>query len=666
MRLFNWKSIGLIIFSAFASLIAETPVAAQSGYSYVRTITIDHTKVPNTDQSNFPVLISGTYSYLATTGNGGNVTSSSGYDIIFTSDSAGSSVLPFERESYNASTGAVTFWIQIPTVSHTSDTVIYMFYGNSSVTTDQSNKNGVWDSNFKAVYHLPNGTTLSGSDSTSNANNMSINGATATTGEIAGGGAAFNGSNESLGESGFNLGASNVTVSAWVYSTNFDQNAVIVNKEPTNDDWVFFLESGYLKLRGVDTATLATTGLPSNSAWHYLVGTISGTSGKIYVDGVLQTSGTIAATTDTTNTLDIGRYGDDGGGYYFNGSMDEVEVSDSVRSSDWISTAYGNQSSPSTFYSVGSAMSGSGPNIISLSPTAGPVGGSIMISGINFGSTGTVTFNGTAATPTAWSTTSIVVPVPSGATTGNVVVTVGSVASNGVSFTVTSGSGGWTNSYTYRRAITINHTKVPNTNQTDFPVLISGTYSYLATTGNGGDVTNSNGYDIIFTSDSTGSTALPFERESYNASTGAVSFWVQVPTVSDTSDTVIYMFYGNSSVTTDQSNKTGVWSSNYEAVWHLDETSGTVNYDSTSNNINANKNSSTSPSPAAGLFGEVQSFNGSSDYDAVTNTSAIEVGGGNHTVSVWFQANSYASLGDTLFTKEASPSIHTRIIKGTL
>ncbi len=41
-----------------------------------------------------------------------------------------------------------------------------------------------------------------------------------------------------------------------------------------------------------------------------------------------------------------------------------------------------------------------------------------------------------SATPTTWSATSIVVPVPAGATTGNIVVTVGGVASNGVSFTV--------------------------------------------------------------------------------------------------------------------------------------------------------------------------------------------------------------------------------------
>jgi YD repeat-containing protein len=82
------------------------------------------------------------------------------------------------------------------------------------------------------------------------------------------------------------------------------------------------------------------------------------------------------------------------------------------------------------------------PSITSLTPNSGAVGSSIVIAGSNFGSpqgTGTVTFNGTAAAVSTWSSGSITVTVPAGATTGNVVVTApGGVASNGVSFTVTS------------------------------------------------------------------------------------------------------------------------------------------------------------------------------------------------------------------------------------
>jgi hypothetical protein len=80
-----------------------------------------------------------------------------------------------------------------------------------------------------------------------------------------------------------------------------------------------------------------------------------------------------------------------------------------------------------------------GPTITSLSPTAGAVGASVAVTGKNFGSTqgtSTVTFNGTAGTPTSWANAKIVVPVPTGATTGSVVVTVSGVASAGVSFTV--------------------------------------------------------------------------------------------------------------------------------------------------------------------------------------------------------------------------------------
>src|SRR5206468_4647003 len=81
------------------------------------------------------------------------------------------------------------------------------------------------------------------------------------------------------------------------------------------------------------------------------------------------------------------------------------------------------------------------PSITSLNPTSGLVGTSVTITGANFGASqgkSTVTFKGIGAKPTSWSATSIVVPVPTGATTGNVVVTVGGVASNGVSFTVQS------------------------------------------------------------------------------------------------------------------------------------------------------------------------------------------------------------------------------------
>ena len=172
-----------------AQSVTVNPVqCVSSGYSYVRSITIDHTKVPNTDQINFPFLFNTTDPTLATIANGGHITNENAYDVIFTSDPAGQNPLNYELEEYNPVTGQVIAWIHIPTLSHSSDTVLYMFYGNSAISASQQNPTGVWDSNYMGVWHVANnGGQLSLVDSTNNGNNATNNGATSTAGQIDGG-----------------------------------------------------------------------------------------------------------------------------------------------------------------------------------------------------------------------------------------------------------------------------------------------------------------------------------------------------------------------------------------------------------------------------------------------------------------------------------------------
>jgi RHS repeat-associated protein len=81
------------------------------------------------------------------------------------------------------------------------------------------------------------------------------------------------------------------------------------------------------------------------------------------------------------------------------------------------------------------------PSITSLSPTAGPSGTSVTITGNGFGNTkgmSTVTFGGTVASTISWGNKSVVATVPSGLANGalSVVVTVGGSASNSATFTV--------------------------------------------------------------------------------------------------------------------------------------------------------------------------------------------------------------------------------------
>jgi len=146
-------------------------------------------------------------------------------------------------------------------------------------------------------------------------------------------------------------------------------------------------------------------------------------------------------------------------------------------------TSSGLQGSPTVIPVTFCVTGGTGPNISSLSPTSGLVGTSVTITGTNFGTTGTVTFNGTPATPSSYSSTSIKVPVPSGATTGPVMVKVGTISSNPVNFAVTTlpqivataspapNGNGWNNTN-----VTVTFTCVPGSNPIQTcpaPIIVS-------------------------------------------------------------------------------------------------------------------------------------------------------------------------------------------------
>ena len=115
----------------------------------------------------------------------------------------------------------------------------------------------------------------------------------------------------------------------------------------------------------------------------------------------------------------------------------------------------------------------------------------------------------------------------------------------------------------YRRQIVINAGQVSST-QTNFPVLIteanldSAFFNALQ---------DSNGLDIIFT-DASGSSTLAREIVSVSTTAQTLEAYVLVPTITATTNTVIYVYYGNA--TTTQANSSSVWS-NYAAVWHFEE-----------------------------------------------------------------------------------------------
>jgi RHS repeat-associated protein len=714
-----------------------------NGYSYQRAITIDHTQVPNTDQTNFPFLFNTADPTLATTTNGGHVTNPNGYDIIFTSDPAGQNILNYEMEEYDPVHGQVVAWVRIPTLSHTSDTVLYVFYGNSSVTASQQNPTGVWDRNYVGVWHVANsGGQLSLADSTSNGNNATNNGATATAGQIDGGMQTNDSTNATIGTpaSLTNLVQGNATFSAWVNSVSGNGGAIMSKDSDGSAGWSLNLDGNnnvWFEVGGF--SYYLSSSIPTGSnVWSYVTVTLDQSAAQngqatIYING--SPSGTASGVN--------GQTGDDSAetaylanGYFFgplNGSTDEFRVSNIVRSPDWITTEYNNQSSPSVFYSVSTEDVAINPVSVTLYNsqsqqfTATPLSTcySYVTWSLSPNGLGTLTSSGLYTAPSSIITqqkvtiTATVVgdstksgsvnvtlmpPVavnvtPSSATlyngsqpqqftasvinTNNTAVTwtispagVGAINVSGlytapssissrqtVIVTATSqfdttksasstitlippalppspcGSSG----YSYQRAIVIDHTKVPNTDQSNFPFLFNTTDPVFASTANGGHVTNFNGYDIIFTSDPAGKNVLNYEMEEYDPVHGQVVAWVRIPNLSHTTDTILYVFYGNSSIATSQQNRTGVWDSNYMGVWHV--ANGTVLSlaDSTSNGNNATNNGATA---TAGQIDGGMQTNGSTFATIGTPASLANLAHGNATFSAWVNpsVNTYGGI----------------------
>jgi Concanavalin A-like lectin/glucanases superfamily len=349
------------------ALILSARLFAGNGYSYMRSVTIDHTKVPNTDQAAFPVLVTGTYAWLATVANGGHVQSNTGLDIIFTSDSSGVSIVPFERVIYTPASGLVEFWINIASVSHTADTVFYIFYGKAGAS-DQSNKTGTWNSGYVGVWHGGDGTTVGLTDSTSNANNCTNAGgtlATATPGQI-GGAIQYASSGPQYldcGTSATLRPTTALTISHWIQWHVNTLAGTMGNVDNTNGYGFVFRGSFspastiYIQtvVATVETDVFDAFGVPMTAdTWYYSVGTWTAGANnlKLFRNGVANATSSTAATIGASgSSFRIGEQGS--GSNPFTGKLDEVHVSNVVRSPDWITTEYNNQNSPSSFYTLG-------------------------------------------------------------------------------------------------------------------------------------------------------------------------------------------------------------------------------------------------------------------------------------------------------------------------
>lgn len=379
-------------------------MAVTAGYLYKAEIVVDHNKVSGSgDLTDFPILISGTYDGtggepdLRVTGSGGDVTSSSGYDIEFSSDSDGNNKLAHELCYYSSTTGEIVAHVKVPTLDGDANTTIYMWFGNSSVTVSTEQVTSVWDSDYIGVWHMfdASGGLI---DSTSYNNDLlNERGSAGTINYRAAGkikyavdfpgtkGLGFTPANGSsiTALNGLTTSVTGVTVEGLGNTDVMGTNGLYTFFAQTPEvELSLRFQNGYGVSNGgwfyvkasSGTWDASLDGVVSTSTWYHLAGRATrGATTDIFLNG----SKTVGESIDSNPFSGSSAYASAAIGYFvsgnaqgFDGKLQEIRVSKVARSDDWVITTHNNLMDNSSFYTMGDSESTGDAGSPSVSPSS--------------------------------------------------------------------------------------------------------------------------------------------------------------------------------------------------------------------------------------------------------------------------------------------------------
>jgi len=292
----------------------------------------------------------------------------SGNDIVFTGADA-MTPLASEIETFSKTTTELVAWVKVPALSATTDTRLYIYYGNPSPPTRVATD--VWTSQFLGVWHLqqdpgPGGNgdirdaTAGHHDGTPLANMQTQNLVAAEVGP----GIYFDGTEDFINFNTADVGSS-FTISMWIrYNDHASCNTLFANAASgrDTDGFRFFVNSANSSNRRLvfeagngnagsgQIAETANNAIPLDTFTHVAaVVDRAAATAKLYVNGqMVATDTSIINDFKTNSDFEIGRMED--AFLFFQGDIDEVEVAKTQRSPEWIRTAYNNQFQPDTFY----------------------------------------------------------------------------------------------------------------------------------------------------------------------------------------------------------------------------------------------------------------------------------------------------------------------------
>jgi hypothetical protein len=334
---------------------------------------------------------------LKDTSNGG-VIRPDGFDIAFFDSVAQTTRYPAERVLYDGVNGKLEAWVKIPTLTRASAVVLYMFYGDATITTDPNGgafgKTAAWNTGYTNVYHLGDGSTLTLTGSTSTpANLTNTNSVTATTGDIAGGAHFVRTANPNAKYLSVAAAATTtfpLTLECWakltdLITTDSEQRIMVSLSKNSGQEafWVCYWRFStdhvtYIMVLENDIAGAGTNkfnyfAVTVDTNWHHIAAVFTNsTSLALHFDGVSVSPNTSflgsGVTPSGLDTTSIGIELETSGGPFqwanFNGDIDEARVSNVARSLDYNIASFQSQKASNSFITWGAATTVGGAAVV--------------------------------------------------------------------------------------------------------------------------------------------------------------------------------------------------------------------------------------------------------------------------------------------------------------
>ena len=203
--------------------------------------------------------------------------------------------LDHEIEYYDGLSGELVAWVNVPLVKNDSNTKFYMCYGNETCGSLE-NPTQVWDSNYVAVYHMPDYPDSDHiKDSTSNNYHGEKKGAMAggvswQAAGMVGLAQRFDGDDDYINCSNYTIGGDELTLFAWCYYDEDDPDLQILSRCNSSklSDLNWCLGRGGRKLEfGVqaNNAEIVSDAIERpRRLWYYLTGTYDSNIMKLYLN----------------------------------------------------------------------------------------------------------------------------------------------------------------------------------------------------------------------------------------------------------------------------------------------------------------------------------------------------------------------------------------------